>query len=176
MGPLARLIKKIFGKKEEPKKDQLSVHQTKQVADAIKKADAGEFASSTKVAEIKNKWIELTMEVDIEYEKESAPSKPATLKEKVDIEYEKASAPVKAATPVAKATPAYQSKDTKKSSAYHRDDEDDDSFVRNSLYSAAAYSSDSYSSISDSSSSCSSDSYSSSSDSSSSSSCDSSSW
>lgn len=154
MGPLARLIKKIFGKKEEPKKEQLSVHQTKQVADAVKKADAGEFASPAEVVNLKEKWIE------------------PTLKVKVDIEYEKASAPVAKATPAqhdpskgvkAKATPAY-----------HRDDEDD-SFVRNSFYSAAAYSSDSYSG-SDSSSSCSSDSYSSSSDSSSSSSCDSSSW
>lgn len=171
MGPLSRLIKKIFGKKEEPKKKQLSVHQTKQVADAVKKADAGEFASPAKVAEIKEKW-----------------SEPA-LKEKVDIEYEKASAPVAKATPAqhdpskgvkAKTTPAYHDPNkgvkAKATPAYHRDDDEDDSFVRNSFYSASAYSSDSYSSISDSSSSCSSDSYSSSSDSSSSSSCDSSSW
>lgn len=109
MGPLARLIKSIFGKKKpvEEVKPIVDLRDVK-TEEAVKKADPGKFSTQEEVDAVREKWqspvVEYTPPV-------AAVAKPIVK----DV-------PVKAAVPVAKPAPVVHHKLS--IGTYHRDDDD----------------------------------------------------
>lgn len=165
MGPLARLIKSIFGKKKpaEEVKPIVDLRDVK-IEEAVKEADQGKFATQAEVDAVREKWQSPVVEY----------TPPATAVAKPIVK----DVPVKAALPVAKPAPVVHHKSS--TGTHYRDDDDHidvGSIAAITLISSDYSSSTSYSSSDCGSSSSSYDSGSSySSDSGSSSSCDSSSW
>ena len=112
MGPLARLIKSIFGKKKpvEEVKPIVDLRDVK-TEEAVKEANQGKFATQEEVDAVREKWqspvVEYTPPV-------AAVAKPIVK----DV-------PVKAAVPVAKPAPVVHHKSN--GSTYYRDD--DDSYI-----------------------------------------------
>ena len=109
MGPLARLIKSIFGKKKpvEEVKPIVDLRDVKN-EEAVKKADPGKFSTQEEVDAVREKWqspvVEYTPPV-------TAVAKPIVK----DI-------PVKAAVPVAKPVPVVHHKSS--TGTYYRNDDD----------------------------------------------------
>lgn len=111
MGPLARLIKSIFGKKKpvEEVKPIVDLRDV-EIEEAVKEANQGKFATHEEVDAVREKWQSPVVEY----------TPPATAVAKPIVK----DVPVKAAVPVAKPVPVVHHKYS--GSTHHRDDDDDD--------------------------------------------------